>query len=407
MQNAHKAGFAAVAVVLACTMFVGGCQNKKEGGPPSFMNGTPEVVVATLISQRVPMVTELPGRASAHLVAEIRPQVGGIVTKQYFTEGSEVKAGGLLYQIEPAPYQASYNSAKAALTKAEANLVPIKIKAERYKDLIVIKGVSQQDYDEAFAAFKQAEAEIEVNKAAVETVRINLQNTKVTAPITGRIGKSNITVGALATTNQASPFATIQQLDPIYIDATQSSAKLLKLKRELSTGKMRTGNEQAPVKLLLEDGTEYDLQGRLKFSDVTVDSGTGSYTVRMSFSNPKGILMPGMYVRALVQEGVVQAAILVPQQAVSRDAKGKPYVLIVDQGNKVRQQAITVDRTIGDTWLVSSGLQAGDRVIMEGSQKARPGASVKAIAFEEGLKEDADKAKIGQPAKESEVKGGK
>jgi membrane fusion protein (multidrug efflux system) len=239
MRNVWKTGFITITGILLCGLFLGGCQNKKEGGPPSFMNGTPEVGVVTLTSQRVALVTELPGRATAHLVAEIRPQVGGIVTKRAFVEGADVKVGDLLYEIDPRSYQASYDNAKAVLAKAEANLLPTRIKAERYKDLIAIKGVSQQDYDDALASLKQAEAEIQAAEAALQTALINLQDTKVRAPISGRIGKSNITVGALVTANQASALATIQQLDPIYIDATQSSAKLLKLKRDLSAGRMR------------------------------------------------------------------------------------------------------------------------------------------------------------------------
>jgi len=254
MRNGHKAAVFILTVMLSCIL-ISGCQDTKTADRAS-MNGTPEVTVATVTAQKVALTTELPGRACAYLVAEIRPQVGGIITKRLFVEGTDVKAGDLLYQIDPASYQASYNNAKAALKKAEANLVPIKSKAERYKELITIKGVSQQDYDDAFAAVEQTEAEVEANRAAVETARINLQNTRVTAPITGRIGKSGITVGALATANQATPFATIHQLDPIFIDATQSSASLLKLKRDFAAGRMRkNGNEHASVKLLLEDGT--------------------------------------------------------------------------------------------------------------------------------------------------------
>jgi len=385
MRNGHKAAAFILAVTLGCVL-INGCQNTKTADRAP-MNGTPEVTVTTVTAQKLALTTELPARARANLVAEIRPQVSGIITKRFFVEGADVKVGDLLYQIDPASYRASYNNAKATLKKAEANLVPIKSKAERYKELITIKGISQQDYDDACAAVEQAEAEVEANKAAVETAHINLRNARVTASIAGRIGKSSITVGALATANQTTSFATIQQLDPIFIDATQSSASLLRLRRDFAAGKMReNSNEHARVKLLLEDGTQYPLEGRLNFSDVTVDSGTGSYIVRMSFPNPKSVIMPGMYVRAIIEQGTAENAILVPQQAVLRDTKGNPYVLLVDRQNKVQQQMIAVDRTIGDTWLVSSGLSPGDRVIMEGSQKARPGTSVKPVVFREKAK---------------------
>ena len=366
--------------IFSC-MLLSGCQNSKtESRTPA--SEAPEVTVVTVMTQKVALTTELPGRAVAHLVAEIRPKVGGIITKRFFIEGTDVKADDLLYQIDPAPYQASYNNAKAALRKAEANLVPIKSKAERYKKLIIIKGVSQQDYDDVRAALEEAEAEVEVNIAAVETARINLQNTKVTAPITGRIGKSGITVGALVTASQATPLATIHQLDPIFIDATQSSANLLRLKRDFAAGRIqRNGYEYSPVKLLLEDGTRYPLEGWLNFSEMTVDSGTGSYIVRMSFPNPKRLIMPGMYVRAVIEQGIAEKAILVPRQAVSRDTKGNPYALLVDRQDKVQERIIVTDRTIGDKWLVTSGLRVGDRVIIEGFHKARPGALVKSVDF--------------------------
>lgn len=387
MRTSGKNRFAVTIVGVICAFLPGACQQQNKGGPPAFMTGTPEVTVVEVKSEAVPIVTELPARACAPLVAEIRPQVGGIITKRLFEEGTNVKAGDILYQIDPSPYQAVYNSAKAALAKAEANLIPTRVKAERYNDLVAIKGVSQQECDEAFAALKQAEAEIEVGKAALDTARIDLQNTRVIAPITGRIGKSAITVGALATTNQASAFATIQQLDPIFVDAAQSSASLLRLRREMTAGETeKAGNERTRVKLLLEDGTEYPFEGHLKFSDVTVDSGTGSYIVRMSFPNPGGVLMPGMYVRARIQEGTRRAAILAPQQAVARDAKGRPYVFVVDGDGKARQQQITIDRTIGDRWLVSAGLSAGDRVIVEGLQKVRPGQKVKAFPLDASSK---------------------
>jgi membrane fusion protein (multidrug efflux system) len=350
--------------------------------------GIHEVAIVTVNSERVVLTTELPGRTSAYFVAEIRPQVNGIVQERLFNEGSDVKAGSVLYRIDPAPYQAAHDNAVAALARSEANLPPIRLKAERYKELIAVKAISQQDFDNADAALKQAKADIEYSKAAVESARVNLGYTRIVAPISGRIGKSNVTVGALATAYQGSPFATIQQLDPIYVDATQSSANLLQLKRNIAAGRIKgAGPDQARVKLLLEDGTPYPQEGTLKFSEVTVDPSTGSFILRMVFPNPKCILLPGMYVRAVVQEGVVDRAILVPQQGVSRDPKGNPIALIVDASGKVEQRMITVARAMGDRWLVNEGLNPGDRLIVEGSQRIRPGSSVKAVPFDGSRKD--------------------
>ena len=383
--------------VLVAGLMSSGCGKSGQGsGPPG--GGAPEVSVATVQPERVPISTELPGRTSAFLVAEVRPQVNGIIKKRLFVEGSDVLAGDVLYQIDPAVYEAAYASAGAGLSRAEANVTSIRARMERYKELVAINAVSRQDYDDAVAALKQAEAEVEVNKAAVETARINLAYTRVTAPITGRIGKSNVTVGALATASQGSPFTTIQQLDPIYVDVTQSSANLLQLERNIAAGRIKDGGPtQARVRLLLEDGTPYPMEGSLKFSDVTVDPSTGSFILRVVVPNPKHTLLPGMYVRALVREGIVDRAILAPQQGVSRDLKGNPVALIVDGSDKVQQRMITVDRAIGDKWLVSSGLAPGDRVIVEGVQKVRPGASVKVIPFDAGRKDSPGAAPTGQP----------
>lgn len=362
-------------LILACCG-----QRTPAGGPPK--GGPPEVAVVTIQEERMAITTELPGRASAYLLAEVRPQVNGLIQKQLFQEGSDVKAGAVLYQIDPAPYQASLDNARAALARSEANLPAIRLRVKRYKELVEIKAVSQQEYDDAQATLKQVEAEIEVNKAAVETARINLDHTRVTAPISGRVGKSDVTVGALATAYQASPFTTIQQLDPIFVDATQSSADFLRLKRNIESGRIKSDAPgRARVKLLLEDGTPYPLEGTLKFSDITVEPGTGSFVIRMVFPNPRHTLLPGMYAQAVIQEGIVEQAILAPQQGISRDLKGKPVALIVDDSGKVQQRMLTVDRAIGNKWLVSAGLKSGDRLIVEGLQKVRPGAAVKVIPF--------------------------
>ncbi|MFA5058893.1 MAG: efflux RND transporter periplasmic adaptor subunit, partial [Opitutaceae bacterium] len=317
-------------------------------------------------------------------VAEVRPQVSGIIQKRLFDEGGDVKAGDLLYQIDPAFYEAAYASAKAALARVEANLPAIRSRAERYKELVNIKAVSQQNYDDATAALKQSEAEFGIAKAAMESARINLAYTGITAPISGRIGKSSVTIGALATAHQAVPFTTIQQLDPVYVDVTQSSANLLRLKRNVASGDLKRDSEyQAKVRLILEDGTPYPLEGVLKFSDVTVNPGTGSFILRTVFPNPDHTLLPGMYVRAVIEEGVNEQAILVPQQGVSRDKKGDAIALVADKDDKVEQRLLKINRAIGARWLIDEGLNPGDRVIVEGLQKIKPGSAVKAVPFAE------------------------
>jgi membrane fusion protein, multidrug efflux system len=385
-----KTGFLAATAILVGTWILSGCDSTARA--PS-QAGPPEVAVVEVKPQRVAITTELPGRTSAYLVAEVRPQVGGIIQKRFFTEGSDVKAGDVLYQIDPATYQAAYDIAKAQLARAEANISTTRVRAERYKELVEIKAVSRQEYDDAVAALKQAEADIEAGKAAVETARINLAYTRVTAPITGRIGKSSVTVGALVMANQAVPLATVQQIDPVYVDVTQSSASLLLLQKSMASGTLkRDSANRAKVKLILEDGTPYPLEGALQFQDVTVDPTTGSYILRIVFPNPKRVLLPGMFARAVLEEGVNEQALLVPQQGVSRDPKGNPTSLIVDAEGKVQQRMLTLDRTIGDKWLVAAGLAPGDKVIVEGVQKVKPGSTVKAVPFSEA------KAAQGKPA---------
>jgi membrane fusion protein (multidrug efflux system) len=366
--------------VLTVGLMIAGCGGKNKAGKTP--NGPPEVGVIVMKPQRVTLTTELPGRTSAHLIAEVRPQVGGIIQKRLFTEGSDVKAGQVLYQIDPATYKAAFASARAAQSRAEANLIPARLKEQRFRDLVKIKAVSQQDYDDAHAALKQAEADIASSKAAVETARINLAYTRVTAPISGRIGRSSVTDGALVTASQATALATIQQLSSIYVDVTQSSAEMLRLKRNLASGLLKdNGATQARVSLLLEDGSAYLLPGTLKFSEVTVEQSTGSITLRAIFPNPKQVLLPGMFVRAILEEGVNDQAILVPQRGVTRKPDGNAVVTVVGAQEKVEQRIIKVERTIGDNWLVSEGLKAGDRVILEGTQKAKPGTPVKVVPF--------------------------
>lgn len=354
--------------------------NKKQA--PAAQGGPPEVGVITVQPQRLALTTELSGRTTAQMVAEVRPQVSGIIQKRIFTEGSDVKAGQVLYQIDPATYQAAFASAKASQARAEASLVAVRLKAERYQELVKIKAVSQQENDDAQASLKQAEADVASAKAAVETARINLAYTKITAPISGRIGRSTVTDGALVTANQTTALATIQQLGSMYVDVTQSSSDLIKLKQNLSSGLLKNASStQAKVKLLLEDGTPYPQTGTMKFSEVTVDQSTGSITLRAVFPNPKQTLLPGMFVRAVVEEGIVEQAILIPQRGVSRNPKGDATVMVVGAEDKVEPRMVKVVRTVGDSWLVNDGLKSGDRVILEGIQKARPGTVVKAVPF--------------------------
>ena len=380
MQTTFRTTSIASVGILVASLLLSGCGKKQaQTGPPQ---GPPEVGVVEIKPERVALTTELSGRTSAHMVAEVRPQVSGIIQKRVFTEGSDVKAGQLLYQIDPATYQAAYASARAALARAEANQIPARLKEERYKDLVAINAVSRQDYDDAFAGLKQAEADVASARAAVETARINLAYTKVTAPISGRIGRSTVTDGALVTASQDAALATIQQLGSMYVDVTQSSTEMLKLKQNLASGLLKnSGAAQARVKLLLEDGSAYPLAGTLKFSEVTVDQSTGSITLRATFPNPKQTLLPGMFVRAILEEGVSEQAILVPQRGVTRNPKGEALVMVVGAEEKVEPRPIKVVRTVGDSWLVSDGLKKGDRVILEGLQKARPGTPVKAVPF--------------------------
>ena len=380
MQTTSRTKLIAVAGILIAGVIVTGCGKKnKDNRPPS---GPPEVGVVVVKPERVALTTELPGRTAAYMIAEVRPQVSGIIQKRVFTEGSDVKAGQVLYQIDPATYQAAYASAKAAESRAEATLSTVRLKAERYRDLVKIKAVSQQDNDDAQASLKQAEADVAATKAAVETARINLAYTRVTAPISGRIGRSTVTNGALVTANQPAALATIQQISTMYVDVVQSSSDILRLKQSLASGLLKKDNAgQARVKLLLEDGTPYPVSGTLKFSEVTVDQSTGSVTLRAVFSNPKQTLLPGMFVRAILEEGVNDQAILVPQRGVTRDPKGEAMVFVVGAEEKVEPRIIKVARTVGDNWLVSDGLKTGDRIILEGIQKARPGTQVKAVPF--------------------------
>ncbi|MDD2238111.1 MAG: efflux RND transporter periplasmic adaptor subunit, partial [Kiritimatiellae bacterium] len=340
-----------------------------------------EVTVVTVQPEVLQLTTELPGRTTAFMMAEIRPQVGGIIQKRLFEEGADVKVGQVLYQIDPAPYEAALDSAKASLARAEAGLNSIKLRVERYESLIKKKAISQQDYDDASATMEQAKAAILVGKAAVKTARINLSYTKITAPIAGRIGKSSVTEGALVTAFQPMALATIQQLDPIYVDVPQAANQLLELRRHHDRLKDKETNYRT-VRLNLVNGAEYEHEGMLKFKDVSVDPTTGSVILRSVFPNPDLLLLPGLFVRAVIIEGVEPQAILVPQQAVRRNPKGEAYVLLVTGENKAEQRMVEVEDAVGNRWHITSGLEPGDQVIVEGFQSARPGSPVKAIPFQ-------------------------
>jgi membrane fusion protein (multidrug efflux system) len=342
----------------------------------------PEVATLTVTQQPIVLTTELPGRTAPFRIADIRPQVNGLILKRLFTEGADVKEGQDLYQIDPAPFQAALENAKAALGRAEANLPAIQLRVNRYKEALADKAVSQQDFDDASAALKQAQADNNYYKAMVETARINLSYARVVSPISGRIGTSTITDGAIVTAYQPVALATVQQLDPIYVDVPQSATELLRLKRRLEAGQLKHCVTNAnSVRLILPDGSNYPLEGTLQFQDISVDPTTGTVTLRMVFPNPNGVLLPGMFVRGVVQEGLNDQAILIPQQTVTRDTKGNPVALIVDSAGKVAQRQLVLDRAIGDQWLVISGLAPGDRLIAEGLQKAKPGAAVKEVPF--------------------------
>lgn len=362
-------GLVAVSVLLA------GCGNRNadmQAYPP------PQVVVVTLKSQPITLTRELPGRTSAFLVAEVRPQVGGIIKRRLFVEGAQVKAGEVLYEIDDSVYRAAHNSALANLNKAKATLEAARLNAQRSAELVKVDAVSIQDNDNVQAGLHQAEADVAANQAALESAKLNLDYARITAPITGRIGKSSVTAGALVTANQTAALATVQQLDPVYVDVTQSSSEWLSLKKEIDAGRVQSGGKDARVQIILEDGSSYAQQGKMQFADVTVDETTGSFLLRALVPNSSGVLMPGMYVRAMINEGTLNAAILVPQQAVTRTPTGDASSLVVESDGKVALRTIKVARTLGDQWLVAEGLNAGDRVIVEGVQKVQPGMMAQA-----------------------------
>lgn len=384
----------AVVLMLSGSIALTGCDDKQAQQNAAQV---PEVGIVTIKTEPLQITTELPGRTSAFRIAEVRPQVSGIILKRNFTEGSDIKAGESLYQIDPATYQAAYDSAKGDLAKAEAAAKVAQLTTDRYKKLLGTQYISRQDYDTALSNSLQANAAVVAAKAAVETARINLAYTKVSSPISGRIGKSAVTEGALVQSGQTTALTTVQQLDPIYVDVTQSSNDFLRLKQELANGSLKQENGKAKVNLVTQNGITYSQSGTLEFSDVTVDQTTGSITLRAVFPNPDNTLLPGMFVRAKLEEGTNPSALLVPQQGVTRTPRGDASVMVVGEGDKVEVRQITASQAIGDKWLVTEGLKEGDRVIVTGLQKVRPGAQVKT---QEVKSEDQQQAAGGAQSKQ-------
>ncbi|HHH2220147.1 TPA: efflux RND transporter adaptor subunit AcrA [Yersinia enterocolitica] len=365
----------AAILVLSGSLVLIGCNDKDAA--QAHAQQAPEVGIVTLKAAPLNITTELPGRTSAFRVAEVRPQVSGIILKRNYVEGSDVTAGTSLYQIDPATYQAAYDSAKGDLAKAQAAAEIARLTVNRYKPLLGTNYISKQEYDQAVSNSMQANAAVVAAKAAVESARINLAYTQVTSPISGRTGKSSVTEGALVTSGQATALTTVQQLDPMYVDVTQSSDEFLRLKKELADGTLKQENGKAKVRLLLESGSEYAETGTLEFSGVTVDETTGSITIRAIFPNPNEALLPGMFVRARLDEGVRPDALLVPQQGVTRNPRGEATAMVVGADDKVELRTLVANQAIGNKWLVTEGLKAGDRLIVSGLQKIRPGVQVK------------------------------
>ena len=363
-------------VALAAALLLSACGNQAPPPPPPSQVG-----VVTVQMQPVTLTTELPGRTSPYESSEVRPQVDGIILKRLFREGEYVHAGQTLYQIDPAPYAAAVANARAALARAQASIASTAALARRYGELVKINAISRQDYENATATANQANADVGAQRAALRSAEINLRRTRISAPISGRIGASTFTVGALVTAAQTQPLTTIQRLDPIYVDINQSSVDLLKLRKQILAGQLSRGGAAARVGLTLEDGSEYAHQGTFQFADVTVAPDTGTVTVRAIFPNPEGLLLPGMYVRAHLTEGTQAQGILVPQQAVSRDEKGNPQAFVVGAGDKLEVRQLTTSRAIGNKWLVTSGLKPGDRLVMDGTMMLQPGAPVKPVAW--------------------------
>ncbi|WP_430727475.1 efflux RND transporter periplasmic adaptor subunit [Undibacter mobilis] len=367
-------------VTLAILAALAGCKPaSNDKATASAGADRPEVGVVTLYPQAVAITAELPGRVVASLTAEVRPQISGIIQRRLFIEGNEVAEGAPLYQIDSAPYQAAYNSASAALQKADASVPSAQAKVERYQGLVKQNAISKQELDDAVATLAQARADVATAKANVETARINLDYTTIKAPIGGRTDKSSLTPGALVTAGQTSVLTTIRTLDPIFVDVTQSSTNLLNLRQSIDAGRVNIAGSNVAVKLKLENGTIYPLTGKLEFSEANVSTSTGTFTVRAVFPNPQRLLLPGMYARAIVEEGVAPNSFLVPQRAVTRNTKGEATAMFLDRNGNVEERVLSIGRSVGNNWLVGSGIANGDRVIVEGIQFVRVGQQAKGV----------------------------
>ena len=368
---------------LSLLPLVAACGSQGAQQPPA---ATPQVSVITVQQQSVTLSSELPGRTTAYETSEVRPQVNGLIVARLFTEGDQVRRGQPLYRIDPQPYVTQVASARAALARARAAIASSAALQRRYGELVKINAIAKQDYENAVTAAQQATADVAAQQAALANAQIDLARTTVTAPISGRIGLSVATTGALVTAGQATALTTIQRIDPVFVDVSQASADVLRLRQRILAGQLSRGGQAARVRLRLEDGSLYPIEGTLQFTDVSVDPATGTQTIRAVFPNPRGLLLPGMYVRAELVEGTEAAAMLVPQRAVSRDEKGQPTVLVVGQGGKIEQRVLTAPRTVGENWLVTAGLKPGDKVIVEGAAMLRPGTPVTAVPWNPNAK---------------------
>ena len=391
-----SAALGAIALLSACS--------KEEAPPPPQ---TPTVGVVTVGEESAVLTSELPGRIAAVETSEVRPQVSGVIRDRLFTEGAMVRKGQVLYAIEDAPYRAALASAQGQLGAAQSQINATRLQAQRYGQLVTLNAVSKQEADNATASAQQARANVAAQQAAVQAARVNVGFTRITAPISGRIGRSLATVGALVQTGQADPLATIQRTDTVYVDVTQSAAQLLDLKQAMATGGVTRGDGSARVQLILPNGQSYPIEGRLQFSEVTVDQTTGAVTLRASFPNPNGLLLPGMYVRAKLVEGTRRQAIMVPTAGITRDPRGGATAMVVNAQNKVEQRNVVTDRVIGDKWIVTSGMKPGDKLIVEGLLNLRPGTTVKsAVPQQIGKPQGGPNAAAGTAPGGNEASGG-